>query len=79
MSGDTFNIDEFAVSMSEHASSEIAEFAKLYFGKEMKELTKAENHEIDCFGIYGVSEWLEEYRSKKETKKLSYNTTHRRR
>lgn len=62
MSDSAFNIDEFAVAMSGHAQDEIAEFANLYFGKEMKDLTKEENHEIDCFGAFGVSEWLEDNR-----------------
>jgi hypothetical protein len=43
---------------SETIEDEISLFAKLYFNKDIKDLTKEENHEIDCWGLYAISEWL---------------------
>ena len=32
-------------------------FIKYYFKKEYSELTKEDKHEMDCFGIFGMTEW----------------------
>jgi len=39
----------------------LEDFSIKYFGKKLSKLNKEENHEIDCFGIYGVHEWLNDY------------------
>ena len=53
-------IDELAMLGTEASEDVISIFAKRYFGKEIKDLTKEDNHEIDCFGIYGIHEWLDD-------------------
>jgi len=35
-------------------------FSEKYFGKKLKDLNKKENHKIDCFGLYGCIDWLED-------------------
>ena len=32
-------------------------FIKHYFKKEYSKLTKEDNHEMDCFGSFGMAEW----------------------
>jgi len=52
------NIEELDILRNNAQNSEIVDFAKKYFNKDVKDLTDKENHEIDCFGMYGMSEWL---------------------
>ena len=32
-------------------------FIKHYFKKERSDLTEQDKHEMDCFGIFGMTEW----------------------
>ena len=33
-------------------------FIKHYFKKEKENLSKEDKHEIDCFGAFGITEWV---------------------
>lgn len=42
-------------------------FVKHYFKKEYKDLTKDEKYEMDCFGLYGMTEWVQDNVSRKDS------------
>jgi len=52
------NDEDFQNMVAESISDELSLFALAYFGKTLGELTPDEDHIIDCFGMFGVSEWL---------------------
>jgi len=52
---------EIAQGFSDSASGYIELFAQKYFGKQLKDLNEEENHEVDCFGLYGCIDWLEDH------------------
>jgi len=51
---------EIAQGFSKSAVDMIALFTEKYFNKKPKDLTKEENHLIDCYGLYGCIDWLED-------------------
>ncbi len=35
-------------------------FIEHYFKVERKDLTKEQDHEMDCFGMFGMTEWVQD-------------------
>ena len=48
-------LDEMFMDIREDYESQ---FIKHYFDKEYSELTKDDKHEMNCFGAYGIAEWV---------------------
>ena len=48
-------LDEMFMDIREDYESQ---FIKHYFDKEYSKLTKDDKHEMNCFGAYGIAEWV---------------------